>query len=185
MGAGAALTPPRGAADRTACNHRIDLAPRIAELAEHLDRVLAELRRQAPQARLAALHADRRGDALVPIPGYDVAPIDGVLVGQRLVDLPHGTGRQASGKQTIAERLGLMLREHRGEFRTQRLAIGDAVLVAGKARITAEFFLADFLGELAEGAVIADADEDVVGLGREDRVRHEIRMLVAGEARRL
>ena len=83
------------------------------------------------------------------------------------------------------ERLGLVLAEHGGEFGAQRVAVGDAVLVAGKARIGAEFGLADFLGELAEGAVIADADEDVVGPGREDRVGHEIGMLVAGQARRL
>ncbi len=78
-----------------------------------------------------------------------------------------------------------MLAEYGGKLFAQRIAIGDAILVAGKARIGAELGLADFLGELAEGAVIADADEDVVGAGRKDRVRNEIGMLVAGEARRL
>src|SRR5271167_1064576 len=78
-----------------------------------------------------------------------------------------------------------MLAENGGELLAQRLTIGNAVLVAGKARIGAEFWFADLLGQLAEGAVIADADEDVVGLGRKDRVRHEVGMLVAGKARRL
>ena len=80
---------------------------------------------------------------------------------------------------------GLMLAEHRRELLAQRVAVGDAVLVARKAWIGAEFGLADLLGELAEGAVIADADEDVVGAGRKDRIRHEVRMLVAGQRRRL
>src|SRR6185437_14749398 len=78
-----------------------------------------------------------------------------------------------------------MLAEHRGELGTQGIAVGDAVLVAGKAYIGAELGLADLLGELAEGAVIADADENIGGPRREDRVRHEIRMFVAGEPRRL
>ena len=106
-------------------------------------------------------------------------------IGQRLVDLLHRARRQARGEQAVAQRLGLVLAEHGGEFGTQRVAVGDAVLVAGKARIGAEFGLADLLGELAEGAVIADADEDVVGLGREDRIGHEVGMLVAGQRRRL
>ena len=42
-----------------------------------------------------------------------------------------------------------MLAEDGGQFLTQRLAIGDAVLVTGKARVGAEFRLADFLGEAA------------------------------------
>jgi hypothetical protein len=56
-----------------------------------------------------------------------------------------------------------VLAEHGGEFGTQRIAVGDAVLVARKALVGTEFGLADLLAELAEGAVIADADEDVGG----------------------
>ena len=109
----------------------------------------------------------------------------GVGAGQRLVDRLHRTRRQAGGEQAIAQRPGVVLAEHGGEFGAQRIAVGDAVLVAGKARIGAEFGLADLLRQLAEGAVIADADEDIVGPGREDRVGHQVGMLVAGQARRL
>ena len=56
-----------------------------------------------------------------------------------------------------------------GEFLAERLAVGDAILVAGKARIGAEFRFADFFCEFSESAVIADADEDVAGAGRKDR----------------
>ena len=68
------------------------------------------------------------------------------LVGQGLVDPLHRTCRQAGREQAIAERFGVMLAEHGGELRAQRLAVGDAVLVAGKARIAAEFGFADLLG---------------------------------------
>ena len=68
----------------------------------------------------------------------------GVGVGQRLVDRLHRSGRQAGGEQAIAQRFGVVLAEHGGEFGAQRLAVGDAVLVAGKTRIGAEFGLADF-----------------------------------------
>ena len=75
----------------------------------------------------------------------DIAAVDGVLIGKRLVDLLHRTRRQARGEQAIAQRLGLVLGEHRRELLPQRLAIGDTILVARKARIGAELGLADFL----------------------------------------
>src|SRR3979409_1617416 len=78
-----------------------------------------------------------------------------------------------------------MLAEHRGELSAQRVAVGDAVLVARKARIAAEFGLADLLAELSKSAVMAATDKNVVGPGRENRVGHEVGMLVAGELRRL
>ena len=52
------------------------------------------------------------------------------------------------------------------------------LLVARKARIGAEFGFADLLGQLPEGPVIADADEDIGGPRREDRIRHKIGMLL-------
>jgi hypothetical protein len=55
-----------------------------------------------------------------------------------------------------------VLAENRGKLGAQRIAVGDAVLVARKARIGAEFGFTDFLRQLAEGAIIADADKDVV-----------------------
>src|SRR6201999_904541 len=129
-------------ADCATFDQRVDLAAAVAELAEHLPGVLAELRRRAAQARLAALHADRRGDALVPVFGDHIAAVDGVLIGQRLVDLLHRAYGEAGGKQAIAERPGLVLREDGGEFLMQRLAVGNAVLVARKARIGTELGLA-------------------------------------------
>src|SRR5579871_1113509 len=98
-----------GAADRAAGDQRVNLATGVAELAEHLPGVLAELRRRAAQARLAALHADRRGDALVPVPGDHIAAVNGVVVGQRLIDLLHRSDGQAGGKQAVAERLSVVL----------------------------------------------------------------------------
>src|ERR1700761_350887 len=107
------------AADRATCDQRIDLAAGIAELAEHVPGVLAELRRRAAQARLAALHADRRGGAPVPVLRNHIAAVEGVIVGQRLIDLLHWANGQAGGKHSVAERLGLVLREDGGEFLVQ------------------------------------------------------------------
>src|SRR5437899_980827 len=70
-------------------------------------------------------------------------------------------------------------------FRTADHALGDPVLVARKTNVAAEFRFADLLAELAEGAVIADADKNIGGAGRENRIWHEVGMLVAGELRRL
>src|SRR5262249_10321724 len=47
------------AANHATRHQRLDLAHGIAKFGEHLGGVLAEFRRQVPQARLAALHADR------------------------------------------------------------------------------------------------------------------------------
>ena len=65
--------------------------------------------------------------------------------GQRLVDRLHRSGRQAGGEQAVAQGPGVVLAEHGGKLGAQRLAVGDAVLVAGKTRIAAEFGLADLL----------------------------------------
>src|SRR5581483_3343626 len=138
-------------ADHPFGDHRINIAVGVAELGKHLAGVLAEFRWGAAQARPGAVEADRRGHALVPILLDHIAAVDGVRIGQRLVDLLHWTRRQPRGEQAVAERLGFMLRKHRGELGTQRLAVGDAVLVAGKARIGAELGLADLLTKLAEG----------------------------------
>src|SRR3982075_2548561 len=148
-------------ADHTLGDQGIDLAPGVSEFGQHFSRMLAGFRRGVAQACLGAFETDRRGDPLVPVLFDDVATMDGVGAGERLVDRLHRSGRQASGEQAIAQRLGVVLTEHRGEFGAQRVAVGDAVLVARKTRIGAEFGFADFLAELAEGAVIADADEDV------------------------
>src|SRR5215213_303347 len=75
--------------------------------------------------------------------------------------------------------------EYGAELGPQRVAVGDAVLVARKTNIGAQFRLADFACQFAESPVIADADEDVVGSGREGCVRNEIWMLVACQAWRL
>src|ERR1700692_4330111 len=63
----------------------LDLRLRVAELGEHLGGVLAEGGWDAAQARLGALHTDRRGHALVPILFDDIAAVDGVRAGQSLV----------------------------------------------------------------------------------------------------
>ena len=78
-----------------------------------------------------------------------------------------------------------MLFEYRGKLGSQRLSVGDPILVARKTGIAGQFGFADLLTELAEGAVVADADEDVVGAGRKDRVGGQVGMLVAGELWRL
>src|SRR5450631_216772 len=166
-------------------DHRLDVGCGIAELAEHLGRVLAECRWCAAQAWLRACQPDRRGHTLVPILLDNIAAVECVRTLQRLIDFLHRAGRQSRREQTVAERFRLMLAEHRRELLAQRVAVGDAVLVARKTGIRAESGLADLLAELAEGAVIAYADEDVVGARREDRIRHEVRMLVAGQRWRL
>src|SRR5262249_1796160 len=135
-------------------------------------------------AWLAALEPDRRGDTLVPVLLDDIAAMNRVRAGQRLVDRLHRAGRKARGEQAVAERAGIGFAEHRREFGTPRIAVVDAILVGGQTGIGAEFGLADLLAEFPKGPVIADADEDVVGPRREDRIRHQIRMLVAGELRR-
>ena len=94
--------------------------------------MLAELRRNVAQGRFAAREADRRGDPLVPIFCDDIAAMDGVGAGQRLVDRLHRPGRQSRCKQAIAQRPGVVLSEHGGKFDAQRVAVGDAVLVARK-----------------------------------------------------
>src|SRR5436190_5958379 len=176
---------PFGAADYATGVQGFDLAPGISEFRQHFSRVLAEFRRDVAQPRLGALQADRGGDPAVPVLFDDVAAVDGMGIGQRRVDRLHRPGRQSRGQQAVAERLGVVLTEHRGELGAQRLAVGDAVLVARKTHVAAELSFADLLAELAEGAVIADADKDIGGAGRENRVGHEVRMLVAGELRRL
>ncbi len=106
-------------------------------------------------------------------------------VGQRGVDRLQRPGRQTRRQQSVAQRPGVVLTEHRGELGAQRLAVGDSVLVARKTNVAAELRFADLLAELAEGAVIADADKNIGGAGRENRVGREVGMLVAGELRRL
>src|SRR5579871_2396163 len=150
-------------ADHPLRDERLDLAFGVTELGQHLGRVLAEFWRGTLEAWLVALQTDRRGDALVPALLDHIAAVDGVRVGERLVDLLHWAGRKAGSQQPVAERLRLVLGKYRGEFRAQRFPIGDAVLVAGKARIATKLFLSDLFRKLAEGAVIADTDEDVVG----------------------
>src|SRR3954452_2853216 len=100
-----ALALALGAADSALLDHRVDLGPGVAEFAQDLGGVLAEFRRQAPQARLAAVEPDRRRHALVPILLDNIAARDRVRVGQCLVDLLHGAGGQARGEQAIAQRL--------------------------------------------------------------------------------
>src|SRR6478752_4263332 len=85
---------PLGPADHALGDQGIDLARGISEFAEHFARMRAEGRRGAAQARLAALHADGGGDPLVPILFDDVAAMDGVRAGQRLIDRLHRPGRQ-------------------------------------------------------------------------------------------
>src|ERR1700746_2671822 len=127
-------------------NHLVDITVGIAELGQHLAGVLAEFGRGAAQARFGAVKPDRGSDALVPILLDDVAAVDRVRIGQRLVDLLHRPFWNARGAQSDAERLGLMLGKYGAQLRAQRLAVADTVLVARKARIGAELRLADFLG---------------------------------------
>src|SRR5260370_21466568 len=91
-------------------------------------------------------------------------------VGQHGADCPQRPGWQPRCTQAVAERLGVVLTEHGGKLGTQRLAVGDAVLVARKTNVAAEFGSADLLAELAEGAVVADADKNIGGGGWEKRV---------------
>src|SRR4051812_11438162 len=106
---GAVLALPRRSADHALLYQRIDLALRIAELTQHLVRMLAEGRRHAAQARLVARKADRGSDALVPVLAYHVAAVSGMVAGESLVDPLHRTGRQTGGEQAIAQGFGLML----------------------------------------------------------------------------
>src|SRR6185369_16406798 len=96
-----------------------------------------------------------------------VAAVDGVAAGQRLVDRLHGPRRQARSQQSVAQRFGIVLAEDGGKFGAQRVAVGDTILVARKARVAAEFGLADLLAEFAKGAVVADANENIVRSRRE------------------
>src|SRR3954469_1695813 len=105
--------------------------------------MLAEARRCAAQRRLAAPKTDRRGDALVPILFDDIATMERVGAGQRLVDPLHRARGQAGREQAVTQGLRVVLAEHRGEFGAQGLTVRNAVLVAGKARIAAELRLAD------------------------------------------
>src|SRR5713226_9222443 len=73
-------------ADHTLGDQAIDLARRISEFRQHFGCVLAEFRRHVAQAWLAARTADRGRDALVPVLFDNVAAMDGVGTGQRLVD---------------------------------------------------------------------------------------------------
>jgi hypothetical protein len=59
--------PALRAADHSLGYQRVNFICGIAEFGEHLGRVLAEGRRDAAQAGLAALEADRGRHALVPI----------------------------------------------------------------------------------------------------------------------
>src|SRR6266481_8771343 len=172
---------PFGTADHAFGDQGFDLAPGISEVRQHFGCVRAEFRRDVAQARLGPFEADRGGDPLVPVLFDDVATVDGMGIGQRGIDRLHRPGWQTRGQQAVAERLGVVLAEYRGELGAQRLAVGDAVLVARKTNVAAELRFADLLAELAEGAVIADADKDIGGAGRKNRVGHEVGMLVAGE----
>src|SRR5258708_36459141 len=147
--------------------------------------MFAEFWRHAAQRCLAARKPDRRGYALVPVLFDHIATMDGVGIGQRLVDRLHRSGGQAGIEQPVAQWFAVVLTEHRFEFGAKCLAIGYPILVAREARIGAEFRLADLLAQLAEGAVIADAGEDVAVAGRKDRIRHEIRVLLSRELRRI
>jgi len=90
--------------------------------------MLAEGRRCITQARLVALEAHRRRHALVPVLGDDIAAMDGVLIGQCLVDLPDRSCRQARGQQAIAERLRFVLRKHGCKFGARVIVHAGAVL---------------------------------------------------------
>ena len=175
----------RGPADGALGDQGIDLGLGVAELVEHLDSVLTEFGRHAAQAGLAAREANRGGDTFIPILLDHVAAVDGVAAGQRLVDRLHGPRRQARSQQSVAQRFGIVLAEDGGKFGAQRVAVGDTILVARKARVAAEFGLADLLAEFAKGAIVADANENIVRSRREDCIRHEIGMLVSGQRRRL
>src|ERR1700716_3852653 len=99
-------------ADHTLGDQGIDLAPGISEFGQHFSRMLAEFRRGVAQACLGAFETDRRAAPLEPVLFDDVATMDGVGAGERLVDRLHRSGRQASGEQAIAQRLGFVLTEH-------------------------------------------------------------------------
>src|SRR6266516_3056743 len=103
-----------GTADHALGDQGLDLAPGISEFRQHLSHVLAEFWREVAQTRLAAFEADRGGDPLVPVLFDDVAAVDGMGVGQRGVDRLHRPGRQTRSQQAVAERLGVVLTEHRG-----------------------------------------------------------------------
>src|SRR5712691_8410929 len=140
------LPLPFRAAYHTLGDQVVDLARRISKFRQHRGRVLAEFRRHVAQTWLAARKPDRGGDALVPVLFDDIAAMDGMGAGQRLVDRLHRSGRQSGGKQPIAQRFGVVLAEYGGELGAQRIAVGDTVLVARKTRIGPEFGLADLLG---------------------------------------
>src|SRR5882757_1977719 len=96
---GKILPLPFRAADHTLGDQVVDLARRISEFRQHRDRVLAEFRRHVAQTWLAARKPDRGGDALVPVLFDDVAAMDGMGAGQRLVDRLHRSGRQSSASK--------------------------------------------------------------------------------------
>src|SRR5712671_6489141 len=93
---GKLLPLPFRAADHTLGDQAVDLARRISEFRQHRGRVLAEFRRHVAQTWLAARKPDRGGDALVPVLFDDVAAMDGMGAGQRLVDRLHRSGRQSA-----------------------------------------------------------------------------------------
>ena len=174
------------AADHAAGDQGLDLASGIAELAEHLGGVLAEFRRRAAQARLGALEPDRRGDALVPILFDDVAAMErcAALVSAWSIFCTGPAGRPAASRRSHSGSASCWLNTAASSARSaSRLAMRS--LLRAKRGSVPSSGLPISLRQLAEGAVIADADEDVVGPGREDRVRHQIGMLVAGQRRRL
>src|SRR3979409_2469642 len=85
-------------ADHTLGDQGIDLAPGISEFGQHFSCMLAEFRRGVAQACLGAFKTDRRGDPLVPVLFDDVATMDGVGAGERLVDRLHPARRPAGGR---------------------------------------------------------------------------------------
>src|ERR1700728_4180202 len=105
-----------GAANEALGDQRVDLAVRVAELLQHFSGVLAEFWRNAAQARLAAVETDRRSHAFVPVLFEDIATMDGVSIGQGLVDRLYRSGRQSGREQPVAQWRGVVLAEHGGEF---------------------------------------------------------------------
>src|SRR5690606_3603643 len=133
-------------------------------------RRVGELERRAEHAHRADL---RMRDRL------DHAPRRRLLGLQRLgnaVDAPAGNADRLEAPDPV---IGILAGERRLDQAVDELAVVDAVLVGGEARILSPYGMADNAGEAAELHVVADSDGDRRVLRPIDRIGHDIGMAVA------
>ena len=95
---------------------------------------------------------------------------------ERLVDVQHRAGGQAEAQEAVAQGMPVLVPERAFQLGPQRVAVGQAVAVAGETRVAGQLRLADRGAQLAELPVVAACDEDLARRRLEFLVGCQIRV---------